>query len=90
MACRPMEMVPEQSKSGSKSLQHGGFPGLLLGSRDVIDTWSPPQSNHLLAWPLSDLTHRLSHGATFHPLPSSTTTPQGKYRFSSDHRSQVL
>ena len=22
-----MEMVPEQSKSGSKSLQHGGFPG---------------------------------------------------------------
>ena len=61
-----------------------------LGSREVIDTWSPPQSNHLLAWPLSDLTHRLSHGATFHPLPLSTTTPQGKYRFSSDHRSQVL
>ena len=25
MACRPMEMVPEQSKSRSKSLQHGGF-----------------------------------------------------------------
>ena len=24
---RPMEMVPEQSKSGSKSLQHGGFQG---------------------------------------------------------------
>ena len=27
MACRPIEIFPEQSKSGSKSLQHGGFPG---------------------------------------------------------------
>ena len=27
MACRRMEIVPEKSKSGSKSLQHGGFPG---------------------------------------------------------------
>ena len=27
MACRRVEIFPEQSKSGSKSLQHGGFPG---------------------------------------------------------------
>ena len=27
MACRRMEIFPEQSKSGSKSLQHGRLPG---------------------------------------------------------------
>ena len=27
VACRHMEIFPEQSKSGSKILQHGGFPG---------------------------------------------------------------
>ena len=33
---------------------------------------------------------RTLYSASFQVFPSSTTTPQGMYRFSSDHRSQVL